>query len=174
MLRIDVHSSRQLQAAVLAMRGASTEISRQYRQGLKAMVEPAWLAELRGNVTTRLQSRLILDTARVAVSNQNVRLSVATVGRPLSKRTGGAGAAKPADLVRLEEFGGSPGYSSYKRRRKGGAPHDVRRRVMTGYGPRTPKGEVVYPALAHMVPRVASMIVQTCVRTLHDAFEGKR
>lgn len=161
---------------VLAVRAASTEIQRQYRQALKAMIEPAWREELRGNVTTRLESRVLLETNRVAVSNQNVRLSSATVGRALSKRTGGAGAAKPATLARLVEGYGPPRdmYSTYKRKSKRGGTHTVRRRVMTGFGPRNLKGNVVYPALARIVPRVAALAVQTCVRTLNDAFEGKR
>jgi hypothetical protein len=174
MLRIDVHSSRQLQAVVLAVRGASTEVSRQYRQALKAMTDAAWTEEIRGRVTSRLQSRVLLDTARTRVSNQNVQLSVGTVGRALSKRTGGRGAATPAELVRAAEFGGSQRYSDYDRRSRRGRAHDVRRRTLTGWGEHNRKGNAVYPALGAIVPRVASLMVQTCVRTLHDAFEGKR
>jgi hypothetical protein len=174
MLRIDVRSSRELRAAVLAIREASREVARQYRQELKRVADPAWRESLRGNVHTRLQTRVLADTGRVAVSSQNVRLSSATVGRALSKRTGGAGAAKPADIARLVEFGGAPGkYSTYQRRSAGGGRHTVRRRTMTGYGPQARGGNVVYPALADMVPRVAALLVQTCVRTLNDAFDRK-
>jgi len=115
MLRIDVHSSRELQAVVLAVRGASSELARQYRQRLKAMADEAWTSEIRGNVQTRLQSRVLLDTARTRVSNQNVQLSVGTVGRQLSKRTGGRGAVTPGELVRAAEFGGSQRYTDYPR-----------------------------------------------------------
>lgn len=174
MLSIDVHSSRQLRAVVLAVRGASTEVRRQYRQNLKAMTDAAWREELAGYVGSRLESRVVLETARTRVSDQNVRLSVATVGRALSKRTAGAGAAKPVDLVRAVEFGGSQRYSRYKRESSRGRLHDVKRRTLTGYGEHNRKGNIVYPSLAAVVPRVASLMVQTCVRTLADAFEGKR
>lgn len=176
MFRIDVTSSRELQAVLLAIRGASTEISRQYRQRVKAVADDAWLEAIRGRVSTRMQSRVLLGSARTAVSNQNVRLSAGTVGRPLSKRTGGAGAARPVDLLRAVEFGGSQTkYSDYQRRARGATgKHDVRRRTLTGYGAFNRKGNAVYPALKETVPRIAALIVQTCVRTLRDAFEGKR
>ena len=176
MFRIDVASSRELQAVLLAIRGASTEISRQYRQRLKAVADDAWLESIRGRVTTRMQSRVLLGSARTAVSNQNVRLSVGTVGRPLSKRTGGAGADEAVEVLRAVEVGGSQTtYSDYKRRATGATgTHDVRRRTLTGYGAFNRRGNAVYPALGETVPRIAALIVQTCVRTLHDAFEGKR
>lgn len=174
-MRIDIRGSAELAAVVLALRDSTTTIQREYRQALQSMAGPAWAESVRGRVGTRMQARVLSDTARVRVSNQNVQLSAATVGRALSKRTGGAGAAKPADLARLVEFGGSPSkYSTYRRKGKGGAEHDVRRRTMTGYGPRAPKGNAVYPALRVMVPRVASLVVQTCVRTLAEAMEGRK
>lgn len=174
MLRIDVRSSRELQAVVLAVRAAPSELAKQYRQRLKAMTDEAWSDELRGRVSTRMQSRVLLDTARTKVSDQNVQLSVGTVGRALSKRTGGAGSARPVDLLRAAEFGGSmTKYSDYKRRSKHGR-HDVRRRTLTAWGPFNRRGNAVYPGLAAVVPRVAALMVQTCVRTLADALEGKR
>jgi hypothetical protein len=174
MLRIDVHSSRQLQAVVLAIRGASNEVAKQYRQALKGMADEAWTSELRGGVHSRLASRVVLDTARTRVSDQNVQLSVGTVGRALSKRTGGRGDAKPVDVLRAVEFGGSQRYSDYTRKSKRGRAHDVRRRTLTGFGSFNSRGNTVYPALGAVVPRVAALMVQTCVRTLADAFEGKR
>jgi hypothetical protein len=174
MLRIDVHSSRQLQAVVLAVRAASNEISKQYRQSLKAMTDAAWSEEIRGRIGSRLESRVVLETARTRVSDQNVQLSVGTVGRALSKRTGGAGGVRPVDVLRATEFGGSQRFSDYDRRSRRGRRHDVHRRTLTGFGPHNPKGNAVYPALGAIVPRVASLMVQTCVRTLQDAFEGKR
>jgi hypothetical protein len=173
MLRIDIGSSRELQAAVLAVRAAGTEVAREYRQALTGMADPAWRESVRGRVTTRMQTRVLSDTARVRVSSQNVQLSAGLVGRPLSRRTGGAGAATPGDLARLVEFGGSATkYTRYYRRSKAGR-HAVTRRTMTGYGARAPRGNAVYPALSDMVPRVAALIVQTCVRTLADAFDRK-
>lgn len=174
MLRIDVNASREVQATVLAIRNAGTEIARQYRQALAGMAGPAWSEAVRGRVATRMQTRVLSDTARVRVSNQNVRLSSAAVGRPLSRRTGGAGPARPADIARLVEFGGSPTKRTrYNRTSPKGNRHTVTRRTMTGYGDRAPKGNAVYPALADMVPRIAALAVQTCVRTLADAFDRK-
>jgi hypothetical protein len=175
MLRIDVNSSRQLQAVVLAVRAASNTVAREYRQRLKGMTDAAWTDELRGRTSTRLQARVLLGSARTRVSDQNVQLSVGTVGRALSKRTGGAGAVRPVDLIRAVEFGGSQTkYSDYQRRSKRGGRHDVRRRTLTGFGGFVRKGNTVYPALGVMVPRIAALMVQTCVRTLQDALEGKR
>lgn len=169
MLRIDVNSSRELQAVLLAVRGASAEIRKQIRQQTKAVALQAWQEAVNANVSTRLESRVLGQTARVSVSDQNVRLSSATLGRSLS------GGLKPPDNFGPVEFGGSSGkVTTYSRRSRNGGTHSVTRHTLAGFRPRNSRGYVFTPALREMVPRIASLWVQTVVRTMAEAFEGKR
>jgi hypothetical protein len=111
-----------------------------------------------------------VSTARVAASNQNVRLSAATVGRPL------AGGLDPKREARAVEFGASKDHrATYTATSTRGRRFTVTNRHTARQLPRrNPKGHTFYPAVAQIVPRIASLWVQTVVRTLAEAFEGKQ
>jgi hypothetical protein len=67
------------------------------------------------------------------------------------------------------EFGANHKKKAY--RRKG---HVVTRNTTAQFKPRNMKGYVFYPAAREMIPRLASLWVQTVVKTYADIFEGKR
>lgn len=143
--RISVFNSKELQGVILLVRGAPREIAKELRQRTKGVVEPLFKSTIANEAKTPLQKQLAL-TARVAVSDQNVTLSVGTVGKKLS------GGATMKLLAPAVEFGAT--------KRK-------------GFGPRNRKGNVFYPTVAQIIPKVASLWIQTVIRTFHEQLERK-
>jgi hypothetical protein len=144
-LRISVWTSKELQAVIRSMKGLDRETAKVIRRETKAVVGPIWREAVGANVTNALEARVLANTARVAVTDQNVTLQSARIGKALS------GGGKPAQLAAATEFG-SAKYKQFGKRRKAGP---------------------VYNAAAEVIPRIASLWVQTVVRGLHDAFDGK-
>lgn len=160
--RISVLVSKELQILTQAIRGMEPEMRAQIRAHTKPVVGPVWAEAVRGNVTTRLETRVLADTARVAVSDQNVMLKSAGVGKvhgvPATVLAAGA------------EFGADPNKVISTRSRKGN-PYQ-RRRGRVFKLPRR-RGYVVYPAAVQVIPRIASLWIQTAIRTMHEQLEQK-
>jgi hypothetical protein len=154
-LRISVFNSKELQGTIVALKRLDKELAKQIRRAVKALGQPEWQQALAKEADTERQTVVLVRTARVAVSNQNVTLSSATVGRSLQ------GGAKPSDIAHSDEFGADRDFRRGKR-------HTRRQ-----FKPRNRKGYVVYPAAASFIPRMASLFVATTVRTAHEAFERK-
>lgn len=168
MFRIDVRNSRELQAVLFAIKRAPTELRKQIRQQTKTMAEPVWKKSLAEHAETRLEHRVLVDTAKVTVSDQNVRLASGGAAKKLS------GGLKPSVSNRAIEFGADrETKNTYPTHSRKGKAYNVTRRTRRQLRPVRAKGYVVYPALKQIVPRIASLWVQTTVRTLHEAFERK-
>jgi hypothetical protein len=167
LLRINVNSSKALQATILALKGMPAELSKQTRAAVKSFSDTEWREAVRGNVTTALETRVLSDTARVAVTNQNVTLKSATVGKSLS------GGYKPSQLARTTEFGATQdATATYTATSRKGKSYTVRNRhTHRQFKPVSRSGYAVYAAAARIIPRIAAAYVQTTVRTLHEAFE---
>ena len=158
--RISVLISRDLGVLTQAIRGAEPEMRQQIRKHTKPVAEQAWADELRGNVTTRLEARALLDTSRVAVTDQNVMLRSAAVGRVRSV---------PASVIAPgAEFGADPN-KAIRSRSRNGTPY-TRRRGAQFKLPRS-KGYVVFPAVRKVIPRIASLWFQTAYRAIADKVE---
>lgn len=145
-MRISVFNSKELQGTILLLKGADREIAKAIRQQTKRVIAPVWQEAVRGETRNALQVRVLSNTARVSVSDQNVTLSAAAIGRPL------AGGGTPSELAVGAEFGSK----KYKQ-----------------FGTRVKKGRVVYPAAAHVIPRLASLWVQTTIRRFYELIERK-
>ncbi|MDJ0336438.1 hypothetical protein QMG83_14520 [Salinibacterium sp. G-O1] len=133
----------------------------------KVLGTPEWTRELAQQASTRLEHRVIVGTARVNASNQNVQLAAAGTGRV---RRG----VKAVDLAAPVEFGANRNQvKTYRRRSKNGGTHEVTRHTSNQLRWRKRTGHVFYPATARFVPRIASLWAQTVVRTIAFAFEGR-
>ncbi len=166
MLRISVHSSRQIQATIRATKNVPRELRKQIRQHTRQMVVPEWQKAVAEHATTRLESRVLGSTARALVSDQNVTLKAAHIGRSLS------GGLKPSELWWAVEFGANRDQRRGYTGRRGNTTFQVRdRRTTRQLRPRNRRGYVVYPAAANIIPRIAALWVQTVARTIHEAFE---
>jgi hypothetical protein len=159
--RISVLVSRDLQTVLSVARDLPREVAAQVRRFTRAEAEPIFRDEIRGRVETRLQARALLDTARVSVTDSNVTLRSATIGRVSS--------GVPAGTVAgLAEFGNHPGTKITQRSRNG-------TRYTRRMGPisRVPRraGYVFFPSVRGSIPRVASLWIQTAYRTVAEQFE---
>jgi hypothetical protein len=165
-LGIDARASRELQATILGLQGVQKDIQAEIRRFTRELLAPEWRNALLGHALTRQEVRLA-ESGRVKVSNQNVTLQAA-----------GVGSSKTFDvktLGRATEFGASPGkVSTYQRRSQTGRMSTVKRHVQTGFRLPRRNGYVVFPTAQQMIPRYASLWVQTVVRGLHEAVEGKK
>lgn len=168
-LRISVWNSRELRAVLSALGSLDREVQGHIRRETKSMAETAWKQAVAERASTRLEQRVLASTARAQASNQNVMLRSAHIGRSLS------GGLKPSEHYHAVEFGsGRRGsYDTYTRRSKRGGTHQVRRRTTNQLRNRNRDGYAVYPAAAELIPRIASLWVQTTMRAIHEAFERR-
>ena len=167
-MRLDVLKSPELLATIYALRSIDKTLQKKVRDYTKAVAEPEWKKALAERADTRLEQRVIVDTAVVSVSNQNVRIQSAGKGRPLS------GGLDPKVNYPAIEFGSGKKVTTFDRRSPKGRRHTVTRRGGAGLKGRSRTGYVFWPAAREMVPRMASLWVQTTVKTIGNALEGKR
>jgi len=168
MLRIDINSSRELQATVLAIRQSERTIQAEIRKQTRGSILPEWQKGIREHASTRLEHRVLADTARVTVSNQNVTLKAGGLQRKLS------GGGRAVELYAPTEFGTDREHrSTYSATSRQGRRYDVTRRTRRQFRPLNRRGYAVYPTAADLIPRFASLWVQTTVRTMHEIFERR-
>lgn len=166
MLRVSAYSSRELLTVLRGLHNLDRDTKRHTRQYLKSLVQQAWQAAVAQHADTRLEQRVLVSTARARVSDQNVRLTSAQVGKSLS------GGLKPSVNFGAVEFGADPRVRTVQSQRKG-TPYRSKRNTTAQLRPSNRRGYAVYPAAASVIPRVLSMYVQTFVRAFHEALEGK-
>ncbi len=166
-MRISVLDSRQLLLVVTAMRGLDREARKHIRRVTKPVVQKEWQWGLAQRAETRLEHRVLVDTARVAVSDQNVTLKSAGSTRELT------GGLAPSWGWAGVEYGADLKPSTYTRWTKRGRAVKITRTSGHQFKHRAKSGHVVFPTAADLIPRLASLWVQTWVRAFHDATEGK-
>jgi len=166
-LRISVKNSRELQGTIAALKTMPAEISKWIRQVTKAEMQPEWQRGVVEHARTRLDHRVLADTARMSVSNQNVSLKSASVGKSLS------GGLQPKLDYGAIEFGTdreqTSTYTATSRKGKRYTVHN--RHTRHQLPPRVRNGRVVYPTASDLIPRLASLWVQTTVRTFYEVWE---
>lgn len=168
---ISVTGSRELQAAVLAMKAADRDLRREINRATRETMNPVWRQAIADNLAGRdhVTSRVIDNGVRIAAGNPPAAKAAQ------SKR--GLGRQKrliPAEHWAWFEFGtGNPQkYSRYLRRnRKRGGTHQVNRRASRGLPRFTKRGRVAHPAFAHVAPRMVSLWAQLIVKKYMDAAE---
>ncbi len=167
-MRISVFSSPELEATILAIQGFEREVRKQVRQRLKAMAQPEFQKAVTERADTKLEQLVLANTARVSVSDQNVMLQAARIGRPLS------GGLNPKTDWAAVEFGAdTKAERTYDAVSSRGKHYKVTRRTSAQLRPRRRQGYAVFPAIAEMIPRIASLWIQTTIRTLHETLERK-
>lgn len=166
-VRLDVTASRELLATILTMRACDRTIAKMVRKETRAVAEPAWRQALAERADSRLSQRVLVNTAVVSVSNQNVRVKSAMKGRPLS------GGLNPKTDWHAIEFGADTGKTTTYDSFRGHTRFPVTRHTARQLQPRRRSGYVFYPAANEMIPRLAALWVQTVVRTIATALGGE-
>ncbi|MGW9159616.1 hypothetical protein [Microbacterium sp. NPDC055665] len=160
MSRISLLVSRDLAVMVQAARSLPGEVTKQLRAHTRRVVEPAFQEEMRDRVGTKLETRVLLDTARVSVSDTNVTLKSATIGR--------VHGVPASVLAGATEFGANPERAVSTRSRKGTR---YNRRLGPVFRAPRRKGYVFHPAVTAFIPRAAALWFQTTYRTVAETFE---
>lgn len=169
MLQVDVTASRELRAMIVGLRLLGPEFSKEFRKLVRLKMQPEWKQALVQSRPNRLERHVLVDTARVSMTDRAIRLKSGTVGK-LSK------GSSNAEIARAVEFGQAASFRSRYKRRNESNPgtHTVVRRTAVPVAPRAPKGKVVYPALERFVPEAAAMAADTFADTVQRAIENAR
>jgi hypothetical protein len=167
---LSVKGNDELRATALGLKLIERSVRNAVNRATRAELKPIWRSELESHKAgTRSLTTRLLAGDRVSPGNPPT-VYAATSRRGIGKRK----ALSPAEDYNLAEFGGHDTlYRTYERRSRNGGTHSVTRRTNTGLPPYIRKGRVVYPAAAEAAPRLASLWVQTFVRTVYEAAEGK-
>jgi hypothetical protein len=167
-LGIDINDSKELQAAVIGLRRANREVQGLIRKYTREKLLPEWQKGLAERAESRLEHRVLVATGRIKMSNQNVRMSSATVGRKLS-----GGLAPKTDYAGVEFGADRSEVVTYEATSRKGKSFKVRRHTRAQLRARKKDGYVVIPTAKAMIPRFAALWVQTCIRTFYEGIEGK-
>lgn len=159
--RISVLVEPKLQLLLSATREMPRDVAARLRKETKAVVAEVWREEVRGNVTTRLETRVLLDSATVAVSDVNVTLKAGGVGK-LSSGTPRSAIAKAV------EFGSDPRFTRTVTSSRG---RPYKRRTKAQFKLPRSRGYVFWPAARAVIPRAASLWIQTAIRTAAETLE---
>lgn len=159
--RVSVLITRELQILLQAIREVPKETAKALRVHTQSAAAPIWQESVRGHVTDRMQTRVLSDTARVAVTDSNVLLKSATIGTM-------ANGTPKSLLAAGTEFGADPNFTRNVTNAHGTT---FRRHTKRQFLRPRSGGRVVYPAARDSIPRLVSLWVQTAQRTFMDLLE---
>ncbi len=152
-----------MRVLVEAVRGMDVEVRKQIRSQTKAKTAEVWQDALAHQTTTRLQNRVLVNSSRVSVTDQNVMLKSAQGGK-LSSGVPVSQLAGPA------EFGSAP--SKTVTQSSGRGPKNTYSRRLGGaFGAPRRKGKVFFPAAHESISRIGALWIQTAYRTVAETFE---
>ncbi|KQR43433.1 hypothetical protein ASF87_16720 [Microbacterium sp. Leaf161] len=160
--RISLSVDSPLRTMLIAARSVPAEVQKRIATETKAAAQPIWFAEVREGAHTRLEQRVLADSARVGATQRNVFL-----------RSGGVGTLRSGTPVNVlasaAEFGMGADKKIATRSRTG---TDYTRRAGSAFPSPRRRGPV-YTAAGRSLVRFASLWIQTAVRTMLDKLEGK-
>lgn len=164
---LSVRGSRELRAAVLALRAARREVRNDINRATRQIMNPVWRTLVASRARTALDRRVLDTGVRVAPGNPPALVAAGSRRRL-------PGGLVPAEQWHAVEFGANrEKVTTYSRRSPSGGTHQVRRHTARQLPARNRKGRVVHPAVADIAPRLAALWVQLIVRKFSDAAEGK-
>ncbi|QQD75103.1 hypothetical protein I8920_09500 [Curtobacterium sp. YC1] len=164
--RISVFASKDLRTLLGLLKQVPKDIQKNVRAYTKADAQPIWQSEVQSRVQSRLDQRVLGNTARVRVSNQNVLLESARIGKSLQH------GVKPSQLSGGVEFGANRDERmTYMTTSKRGKRYAATRHTKRQLPSRNTNGRIIFPSSRKSVPRLASLWYQTSMRTLLDAFD---
>lgn len=161
--RISLLVSRDMRVLLEAVRGMEAEVRKQIRTHTRGSAQPLFKDEMAQHTGTRLQNRVLVDSARISVTDQNVVMKTGIVGK-LSSGT------PVSQLASAAEFGAGSGRTVQQRSGRG--PNNSYSRRMGGaFGAPRRKGNVFFPAVREAIPRLGALWFQTAYRTVAETFE---
>jgi hypothetical protein len=159
--RISLLIDSPLRTLAQAFRVIDKDVRKEINTHTKREALPLWHDSVRAHAQTSLEFAVLVKTAKVGVTAQNVFL-----------RAGGAGKTKSGTAVSVlqnaTEYGANPD-TEIKSKTKKGKPY-TRRRGDQFRAPRR-AGYVVGPAAREAIPRIADLWIQTAIRTIHESIQ---
>lgn len=161
MARVRVEGVREVTAAATALKAVDRKVKNQTAANLRRLVPSIWSQDtITGQTRTRMD-RAGFNGVRVGAASSRITLQAGT--SPMI----------PADISAALEFGDpNKTFETYTERRNGKSVR-VRRRTQNQLPGPIRKGRVVHVAFRNVMPRIITLYVQTVVRTIHEAWEGK-
>lgn len=144
-------------AAATAIKAVDRTTKTQVARALRGVGPEIWNGTAVSRLTRTAMDRAVFNGTRFKASSSSLTLEAATAP------------TIPVD-PRAVEFGDpSKTFTTYKRQ-----GHSVTRRTQEQLPGPIRKGRVVHPAFKAAIPRVMSLYVQTVVRSIQEALEGKK
>lgn len=169
---ISIYDSKEIQAVVLSLKRASSELRKEIYKRTREQVLPEWrdaiATELGQGPNAVLGARLILMNTRVKIGQQELNLQAATKG---TKTT--SGGLIPQDYYYLAEFGAAPRVAEISGRR-GNTRYNYKRKINTWSQGRVKHGRFAYKAAGNIGYRAIALWVASTVQIFTEAARSPR
>jgi hypothetical protein len=165
---LDVRQSRELQAALLALKQAERSIRSNINKRTRAELAPLWQQTLTGKASTLVDRRALLPGARVTVSDRGIRAIAAGSRKPLS-----GGLIPSIDYGPLE-WGSNVKPSKVQARSPRGKAYGYTRKTGRQFRPWTRQGHVVMHAAGDVIAKSVAIWVRTIVDEFRGEFDVKQ
>lgn len=165
---LDVRRSPELQAALLALKGADRQLKRDINKDARTTLAPVWTQALTSQARTRADRAVIAAGPRVTPGDRRVRVQAATKRRPLS------GGLIPADQYAGFEWGASPKKKRVQARSRKGRAYSYERTQNRQFRARSKEGHVAMRAAGDIGPALVSSWLRVVVGQFAAAFEVRR
>lgn len=165
---LSILDNPQLQATILAMKRAPTEVRSAMTAAARSEVTPAWRKELEARTTPGFERTVMLRGAGANVSTNGIGVRAATSRRKL------AGGFIPADDWPGVEFGARTFRARYNRRNPGGGgTHTVTRTLNRQFRGRVKEGRIAFDAASAVGRRYVAESVVAIVGTLRKLADAE-
>ena len=154
---LDVRRSPELQAAILGLKQAEREVRLDIGKDARKSLRPLWTEALNGFVETRMDNRIIVKGARVAVGTRQVSLKAATSTKPLS------GGLIPSEKWHVVELGARRHKKTIQARSKLGTLYTYSRTVNRQLPGRVKHGRVAFAAASIVGTKLVGIWLRTIV-----------
>jgi hypothetical protein len=154
---LDVRKSRELQATILALRGAQREIRLGINKQARAQIRPLWQSELNARARDEMTRRIIVAGARANPTDRGFTLQAATSRRPLS------GGLVPALEWAGAEFGARSRVVEVTQRSRAGRTYKRPLTINRQFAGRQSEGMVAFDAASTVGTRLVALWVHTVV-----------
>lgn len=157
---LDVRNSRELQATILALRGAQRQIRLGINKETRSRIRPLWQQALSARARDEMTRRIIVAGARATATDRGVTVHAATSRRPLS------GGLVPAWEWPGAEFGARTKRIEVTQRSRAGRTYRRPLTINRQFTGRQQDGMVAFDAASEVGTKIVALWVHTVVDEL--------
>lgn len=159
---LDVRDSRELQATILALRGAQRSIRLDINKESRSRIRPLWQQALSARARDEMTRRIIVAGARATATDRGVTMHAATSRRPLS------GGLVPAFEWAGAEFGARSRRVEVTQRSRAGRSYRRPLTINRQFPGRQQDGMVAFDAASEVGTKLVALWVHTVVDKLNE------